>query len=215
MQYFVHASADQVGDHDKASGVEHVNEVAEILNPKDPVQASRRAYRYRREGFENPEVAVAVLANPLKGRRHGRGVGLAGAQHIDGAVLQELDGSLHQRHGNRIRRVRSIMCVPNGTGDLAGASAQKRIDTQSVTELISEPIEVRENLEVAGQGNRQDIVAAVALALRERVPELEYCLDVELRKAPVTLTVHPPQERSQVIEVSHGSARSLCKPGEQ
>ena len=57
-----------------------------------------------------------------------------------------------------------MVFAAKGAGGLTGAATDKRIDNESISELISETIQVRQNLEVTGQRDRQETAAAAALA---------------------------------------------------
>ena len=130
-------------------------------------------------------------------------------------MLEELNRLLNQRNRNRIRRVGAIVFDSIRARELARASAQEGIDQQSVAELIAQMIEGRQCFEETGQGVRQDIGAAAAAALANRMPESQNGVAVDLFKAMVSLLVHPVQERAQVREVSNSGPRSLWKPGRQ
>jgi len=79
----------------------------------------------------------------LKGRRHLGGIHLPRAQHIDSALLQELNRLLHQRNGNRIRRVGAVVLGPIRPSELARTATHERINQQPVAELISKVVEGR------------------------------------------------------------------------
>ena len=42
MQYLVHSRTNQIRDDHIAGGVEHLNEVAQVLDPEYPLDAARR-----------------------------------------------------------------------------------------------------------------------------------------------------------------------------
>src|ERR1700741_1768139 len=108
MKYFADAWTDQIGDHDEAGSVEHLDEIRQILHPEYPLESSRGADGYRRECVQNAAVTVAVATNRLQGLRHGGRVELSRTQNIDRAVLQELDRLLNQGNCDRIGRVPPI-----------------------------------------------------------------------------------------------------------
>ena len=65
-------------------------------------------------------------------------------------------------------------------------------------------IEGRQRFEQAAQSVRQDICAAAASTLADRMPESQNGIAVELYEATVSLLVHPVQQRAQVCEMSDG-----------
>src|SRR3984957_19435792 len=109
MQYLVHSRTNQIRDDHIAGGVEHLNEVAQVLDPEYPLDAARRVNEQRADLIKNRVVAVAVRANPLQRLGHRDDVGLSCPKYINGADFQELDGLLNERDCDGIRGMFTLL----------------------------------------------------------------------------------------------------------
>jgi hypothetical protein len=86
MQYLAHPGIHEICNHHKAGCIEHVDEIAQILNPEDPLNAPGGMDGYRPDRIKDRDIAVGVLANTRERIGHGHAVCLSGAKHIDGPV---------------------------------------------------------------------------------------------------------------------------------
>src|ERR1700730_7427200 len=144
MQYLVHSRANQIRDDHIAGGVEHLNEVAQVLNPEYPLDAARSVNGHRADRIKNGVVAVAVRADPLPRLRHRDDIGFSRPKYINGADFQELDGLLNERDRNSIRCVFPLLNGAYGTRDLPRATAGERVHHKTVPKLVAKPIQVGE-----------------------------------------------------------------------
>src|SRR5580658_6478377 len=127
MQYLVHSRTNQIRDDHIAGGVEHLNEVAQVLDPEYPLDAARRVNGHGADRIKNGVVAVAVRADPLQRRGHRDDVGFSRPKYINGADLQELDGLLNERDRDSIRGMFTLLNGAYGTRDLPRATAGERV----------------------------------------------------------------------------------------
>ena len=183
-QDFTGSCADEIRDDNEAGRVEHIdreryvcNRCQGLISPgyleSGPLQFAR---------CFNPAGLAAYSA--LLGRCHGIGVDLSRFQNVSGPVGDEVDGLLYERHGNFVRRVRppAYFSVAHAR-DIANGAPGKRVELQSIADLIAQTIEIREQVQILLHRRFGEPIAGGASAFRDRAVKLPHRGGVEIGKA--------------------------------
>src|ERR1700730_19140806 len=209
MQYLVHSRTNQIRDNHIAGGVEQLNEVAQVLDPEDPLDAARRANWYRADRIKNRVVAVAVRPEPLERLGHRDDVGFSGSEYINGADFQELDRLLNERDRDSIRGMLTLINGAYGPRELPRATAGERVHQKTVPKLVAKPIQVGENLVVTGEPGRCARMTTTKYGFGEYTSVPQDRFNIELFEAAIAFAIHPGDKRPDSEEMIYGGASSV------
>src|ERR1700674_2709656 len=139
-----------------------------------------------------------------------RCVTLSRAKNVNGAVFQELDGTLDQRDRDGVGRVGSVTNITSTyPRKLAGSLARTGIDRQPVADLFAKMVEIHEHTEIffhSGRGNRGAVAASPS---DHHALEAQKCGRIKIGKPTEAFCVHPLQQTTQVHKHAGYCARAM------
>ena len=99
-----------------------------------------------------------------------------------------------------------------GTRELPRATASERVHQKTVPKLVAKPIQVGENLVVAGEPGRCARMTTTKYGFSEYTSVSQDRFNIELFEATVAFAIHPCDKRPDSKEVIYGGPRSVGKP---
>ena len=202
MQDLADTRPDQIRDDDEARCVEHVDPRNEIGDRKHGslrvgVRSASAAQRSRCPA----RMGVAAIADRSCCRRR-LSVGLARQQDARGVIAHHVDGGQNQGDRSAVRRMgprpaQSVVIA----GSLAMVAAGKRIDVQTILQLVAKPVEASQQVQVPLHCRGGTRRPSNHRARREPVLKLQQRRRVEIGEPGEAFLVHPAQERTEGEEV--------------